>query len=75
MLKLKKKKKNKKKNNKTLLEMVSTFIKLIQEVDLQSLIKLETEHLKVWIKPLALSYANCVALDMLTSVFSSIKWE
>ena len=55
--------------------MVSTFIKLIQEVDLQSLIKLETEHLKVWIKPLALSYANCVALDMLTSVFSSIKWE
>ena len=44
MLKLKKKKKKKK---KTLLEMVSTFIKLIQEVDLQSLIKLETEHLKV----------------------------
>ena len=68
MLKLKKKKK---KNNKTLLEMVSTFIKLIQEVDLQSLIKLETEHLKVWIKPLALSYANCVALDKFYYLFVS----
>ena len=55
--------------------MVSAFIKLIQTVDLRSLVKLETEHLKVWIKPLALSYANCVALDMLTSIFSSIRWE
>ena len=35
--------------------MVSAFIKLIQTVDLWSLIKLETEHLKAWIKPLALS--------------------